>query len=553
MEELAIHMNPKQIEAWVVDAKTTLLQWGRGTGKTFYIGYWTSHRAHVMPRSGGSIIAPTYTQILTKLAPSIIAAWDAMGLVENVHYFYNKFPPKNYRVPKAYSSILSPKYTVTFWNGSWIQFLSADRGIANGLSTDYQAFDECKMIKYDKFREISLTARGNTSHFGGNYYHGSSLLTTDAPRDPSGQWFKDFEKKMDIQMIQLITEISLTILQLKEEQKKSKSKRSIIKAEKEIQHYNTILNKSREEAIFYSKASTIDNIHAIGPDQIFKYRRDMPSSEYKISVLNMDDVLMSNSFYSTLNADEHGYYGENVAFIEALGVEVGDRNIVKDCRWKSPKHYNKELPLDIGMDYNSAINCLAVGQGNIKKYRLLNSFFVLEEKGKHLADVVKVFCEFYKHHRNKTVNYYYDHTAIGKDSTGRKVFFKVVEQGLKAEGWIVKKHRMPSASTHMARYQFWLDLLDKENKSLPQFFFDLDDAKQWQTSAEGTGVKFLENGFKKDKSSETRRNANKTLVVRPENSTHMGEAVDGLLFGKFGKSFTRTGNREHIRASHSKG
>jgi hypothetical protein len=533
MDDKYIYHNIPQIKMQLVDAQIMVAIMARATGKTHFGGFWTSDRMNRMARSGNAIAGSTYTHLLTKLAPGIISAWQALGYEMDKHFWFNKYPPKAYRIPNAHKPVLSPKYTVFWWNGSFTQFLSAENGLNNGLSADSIYFDEARFLPPDKVREITLTARGNFSHFGHLSCHNSLLFTSDRPRSAKSQWLNEMQKEMDTGMIDAIMKASVRLNQLKlEYTAASNRKREAIKPK--MRYYEEWLNQARKGQVYYIEASTLDNVHALGLQAIKNFRRVLSPSDFNISVLNLKPGASPNSFYPLLNEEVHGFHSENVGYIEALDIDL-KQGVTKDCRWKSPRHYDMGAPLDIAMDYNFAINSLSVGQGDRYSYRLLNSLFVLSTDRLYLADVVKKFCDFYKYHRNKVVNYYFDNTAISMNASGRISFKDEVVQELRKEGWQVVEHRITQASTHEHRFTFWQKLLGGKDDRLPAFGYDIDDAHLWQVSAENAGVKQSESGFKKDKSTETRKDRDGNYYVRPEDSTHISEATDCLMDGKFGR------------------
>ena len=537
-ERMEIFQNKPQAQLQLVDTTIMYARWGRGTGKTDIGGWWLADRMNHMPRSGGLMAGTTYTHLLTKLAPGIIRSWEKMGYEQDVHFWFNRFPPKKYRIPGAYQRMWSPKYSVFWFNGSYCQMVSSERGLSNGLSADFQYFDEARFHKYEKVREITMTARGNYTHFGGQYRHCSMLFTTDAPRSKESQWINEAEKKMDKKKVELIQKASLHINQLRYFLSMTKSKKKADSLLRRIKKLAAALNDLRQGEVFFSRAKTTDNIHALGPEAIWNFKKILSPTDYLISVLNEDAIAAPDSFYPLLNEETHGYHSEHASYIEKLDIDL--REVEKDCLWKSPKHYDMEKPLDIALDYNNAINCLAVGQGDLFIYRLLNSFYVLGEHNEYLRDVVSAFCHFYRHHKNKRVNYYYDHTAVAKDASGRVEYYKEVGNNLRKHGWKVKFHRIRKASSHNDRFYFWLRLLSGKDPRLPLFLFDRDDSDQWRISAEGAKVKQIEHGFKKDKSTETKKDSKGQLLIRPEDSTHLSEAVDTLMDGKFGHCLIET-------------
>ncbi len=531
----SIYRNIPQLKVQLIDTQIMVCRWGRATGKTKIGGYWTVNRAMRMPRSGNAIAGATYTHLMTKLAPGIVREWEELGWKEGIHFWLGKFPPKEYRIPKGLQPMLSPKHTVFWYNGSYTQFLSTERGLNNALSADSIYFDEARFLPHEKVREIQLTLRGNNGHFGHLSCHTSSLLTSDAPRSARSQWFNDYERQMNGDMIDTIFEASICLNNLKLELTQAKSERKRISLRAKINYYEGWLNEARKGQLYFSRASTLDNVHAIGIQTIENFKKMLTPSDFRISVLNKDSAAPPSSFYPLLNEEVHGFHSEDSAHISALDFYWD--GMEKNCLWKSRKHYDPGTPLDIALDYNNAINSLVVGQGDQREYRMLNAFYVLGENREFLPDVVKKFTAFYRPHREKTVNYYYDNTAVSSDATGRISFAEEVCKELSKEGWQVIRHRINQASRHEHRFEFWLKLLGETDSRLPKFRYDLDDCRQWQISAENAEAKPTEGGrFRKDKSTETRKDKDGNYLVRPEDSTHLSEAADTLIDGKFGRS-----------------
>ena len=74
---------------------------------------------------------------------------------------------------------------------------------------------------------------------------------------------------------------------------------------------------------------------------------------------------------------------------------------------------NKDAPICIGMDYNANINWIVAGQPDGRRLNVIKSFYVKFER--KIPEVVDDFCTYYASHRNKTVVYYYDATALGSN------------------------------------------------------------------------------------------------------------------------------------------
>ena len=65
------------------------------------------------------------------------------------------------------------------------------------------------------------------------------------------------------------------------------------------------------------------------------------------------------------------------------------------------------------MDCNANINWIVAGQPDGRRLNVIKSFYVKFER--KIPEVVADFCTYYASHRNKTVVYYYDATALGSN------------------------------------------------------------------------------------------------------------------------------------------
>lgn len=95
------------------------------------------------------------------------------------------------------------------------------------------------------------------------------------------------------------------------------------------------------------------------------------------------------------------------------------------CLWphiRRPKSVRTLKPWNVltllichGMDYNANINWIVAGQPKGRRLNVVKSFYVKFER--KIPALVQEFCQYYSFHRNKTVVYYYDSTALGSNYT----------------------------------------------------------------------------------------------------------------------------------------
>jgi hypothetical protein len=80
---------------------------------------------------------------------------------------------------------------------------------------------------------------------------------------------------------------------------------------------------------------------------------------------------------------------------------------------RADKDVNPDAPICIGMDYNININWIMAGQPRDRRLNVIKSFYVKFER--KIPGLVEDFCRYYSEHRNKTVVYYYDATALSSN------------------------------------------------------------------------------------------------------------------------------------------
>jgi hypothetical protein len=539
-ELVKLHYNKPQLLVHLIMAQIIVCVWGRRTGKTEGpMADFTLHNIHAMPRSNGFLSGTTYEQLLTRTLPPLIAAWERRGYYENVHFWVRKFPPAELKVPKAYRTPLKPDHYIQWYNGSGIYLVSQDRpGTINGVATQWGAADEAKFQNYTKLREEALlTLSGCAEHFGHLSCYLSVMFCSDMPTTSKGTWLLDYAEQMDKDAVQLILQVQQVRHQVLHELELDLSKKKRAKLEARLEVLDDYLNELRKDLVYYCEASTLDNIHALGMAPIKAFKRTLNDIVFNTSVLNKRVLKVENGFYTLLDEDRHAYDAVNYEYLDHLSIDY--RNPAEaDSRWD--KDVNPLEPLDIAMDYNNAINSLVVGQGRPGRYNMVNSLYVLGSDGLLLRDVVKKFCAYYKHHQNKTVTYYYDHTAIAKSASSNLSFADEVMSELRLNGWNVIERYIGQAATHNSRYYLWSLALQGDSR-LPTWGYNRTRFAQAAISMQQAGVVKVGEVFKKNKNSE-RANSG----VPPQESTHLSDAADTLLWGTQRAKIQRQENGDFV-------
>lgn len=524
-----LHMNGPQLRAIAVDAHTQRHVWGRRTGKTEGPGgVYTVRRVQQMPRSNGFMVGTTYEQLLTRTIPPLVAAWEKLGYLENVHYWLRKEPPKNLGIPKAYRRPLTFDNYISWYNGSGIYLVSQDRpGSINGVATQWGYGDEAKFLHQQRLEEeVLLTLSGKSEVFGDCPHYLSTMFMSDMPTGTRGGWLLDAEAQMQPEAVEMLVQLAIEEGRLRE-QAATATQTQLRAINKLLAPITQAQAQLRHNLVHFSEATTMDNIHVLGLDVFKNFRRTLDPSIFDSSVRNRRGVQVKNGFYANLNEDVHAYDEFDYSHIEKLEMSFVT-SMEKDSRWDGDVDPNR--PLEIGMDHNNVINCLTVGQERGPDFRLVKSMYVLSPE--LIEKVVEDFCHYYRHHKAKHVVYHFDHTCVGLAADRNVSYADMVCKVLYKYKWTVDRHYYGQAPGHFARYLLWGKILKENDPSLPRFRYNRTNSDSLVVCMRAARTKKVGNEWKKDKDDEKIENGKPR--VPPELATHQTEAADMLLWGKYG-------------------
>ena len=193
------------------------------------------------------------------------------------------------------------------------------------------------------------------------------------------------------------------------------------------------------------------------------------------------------------------------------------------------------LPLIIGLDANTNINCLVVGQvGSDQRLRIINSLYVKYER--KLPEVAQDFCDYYKYLKSKRVIFYYDATFVGNSyATHTDDFYQIISRVLRRNGWLVTEVYIGKPWNHLQKQELINRMF--KGKANHMILINQDNNEDLIISIESAGC--YNNG--KDKRGEK---LVETDEDRLENRTDFSDAFDTVCIGaeKFPQSVLYTGS-----------
>lgn len=523
MAEKKVYFNKPQRLTQLIGANTTVIVAGRRTGKTDSIAApFVLRNMQRMPGSTGGIVVPTFKHGLTNTIPGLLAAWKRWGFIEGIHYVVGRKPPKSFRQP-----IIDPKdyeHVISFYNGSVAVIISQDRpGSSNSLTLSWLLVDEAKFIDYAKLKDETLPANGGIkSYFGKHSFNHSIMILSDMPQTQKGSWFLHYRDKMDPE---LITTIEVTVYEIWRTKERI---RALNASGKPVPPYlkgylrrlDRDLNKMRSVAVYYREYSSIENLQLLGENYIKQMKRDLTPLTFQTSILCQRIGIAKDGFYSSMR-EGHKYDANDNQYLDTLGYDYDFSTL--DSR--ADKDVDPDAPICIGMDYNANINWIVAGQPRDRRLNVIKSFYVKFER--KIPALVEDFCRYYAEHRNKTVVYYYDATALGSNyAVNDQDFHYNVVKEFERHGWRVESVYLGNPMHHDEKYLLINNAFAGKQRLMP--FFNRSNNEDLILAVQSAGVSRGRNGFHKDKSGEKLAESEEDLL---EHRTDCTDAFDTLYIG----------------------
>ncbi len=523
MSEKKVYFNKPQRLTQLIGANTTVIVAGRRTGKTDSIAApFVLRNMQRMPGSTGGIVVPTFKHGLTNTIPGLLAAWKRWGYVEGLHYVVGKKPPKSFRQP-----IIDPKdyeHIISFYNGSVAVIISQDRpGSSNSLTLSWLLVDEAKFIDYAKLKDETLPANGGIkSYFGKHSFNHSIMILSDMPQTQKGSWFLHYRDKMDSELIATIEATVYEIWRTKERIRTLNAKGEPVPPYLKgyLRRLDRDLNKMRSVAVYYREYSSIENLQLLGENYIKQMKRDLTPLTFQTSILCQRIGIAKDGFYSSMR-EGHKYDANDNQYLDTLGFDYDFSAL--DSR--ADKDVDPDAPICIGMDYNANINWIVAGQPRDRRLNVIKSFYVKFER--KIPALVEDFCRYYASHRNKTVVFYYDATALGSNYAVNEQDFRwVVVHEFERQGWRPEAVYLGNPMRHDEKYLLINQGFAGKQRLMP--FFNRSNNEDLILAIQSAGVSRGRNGFRKDKSGEKLAESEEDLL---EHRTDGTDAFDTLYIG----------------------
>ena len=525
-----VYFNKPQRLTQLIAANTTVIVAGRRTGKTDSIAApFVLRNMQRMPGSTGGIVVPTFKHGLTNTLPGLLAAWKRWGYINGLHYVVGRKPPKSFARP-----IIEPndyEHVISFYNGSCAVIISQDRpGSSNSLTLSWLLVDEAKFIDYQKLKDETLPANGGIkSHFGKHSCNHSIMILSDMPQTQKGSWFLHYRDKMDAELISTIEGTVYEIWRVKERIRSLRASGQPVPdyLQGHLRRLDTALNKMRSVAVYYREYSSIENLQLLGENYIKQMKRDLTPLTFQTSILCQRIGIAKDGFYSSMR-EGHKYYASNFSQLDELfrsSLVISNGEVCANLDATCDTDVDPDAPLCIGMDYNANINWIVAGQPRDRRLNIVKSFYVKFER--KIPALIDDFCAYYRNHRNKTVIYYYDATALNSNYAVNEQDLRwwVIHE-LERHGWTVEAVYLGNPMRHDEKYLLINQAFAGRQRLMP--FFNHTNNEDLILAIQAAGVSRGRNGFRKDKAGEKLAETEEDLL---EHRTDGTDAFDTLYIG----------------------
>ena len=549
---------------------------GRGTGKSFDIGFKMDELIRSMPGGIFAITGKSYGQLLTRTLPSSLKLLNQIGYQKEINYVIGKRPPSYFK--DSIESINKFDNIISFSNGARFALISqSEPGSGRGANVDYEIADEALLLDREQYtQEVSPTNRGNLEFFGRRsdkpvYLHHGYKYSTSMPVSKEGRWILEFadyyRKEKGIRIFDiwnLVVQQQLELLDIARNYRTAKNLNDT-KLVAELQNdfavmWNQInLLKAKmkpfvsKHGVLFTLSNAFDNLGFLGMDYLLNNQKNLPSIVFLVEIMNMYIDKVENCFYN-LQADKHEYFGASddkaiMDFAKDKNFDL-DKSHFDNCTFDND--CDSSQPLEVSFDWGSSICLMCVFQekqhdmtGNCAEIGIyqtqINEFFVKPDDSDNvmIESLLNKFCSYYNSHNNKVLFFYKDKYGDHKNPNilNSMTYNELAITQLRRNGWqvIVKEHRgmePPQSDKHL----LWSRILAEKESGLPAFRINGDKCKFTIISMNNAKVKNVEGQLKKDKSSERPKSG-----VLPEEATHFSDAVDKLIWTKFGEKLNKKG------------
>ena len=550
------YMNGVQMLASIIDPNMLYAEWGRATGKTEGgMGPRLIRVANDMPGELSFLVHKTYVALMTNVWPNIQAYFSRPVIVNGrqramleygVDYVVGETRlPSHFRLPRY--PVSYAKHSVIFRNGAHLQLVSSDQPESVAGRNAVHAFiEEMKHNSGEKLKSrLFPSLRGGSAEIRKSAYYEGVTGVSDTARVDLGEddWFEDYERNMNHELIEEIASVSLAVNKslyrqfvLNREMRETKNPISMEKIRLEQQQLASFLARwkprladMRRNAVYYIRASSFRNKDILGP-KFFKTQLDtLDMDEFLTAICGVRHKEVTNKFFAAYDKAKH-QFKDSYVYDAILGHDLKDK-FTLTARYL--RHDDRREPLYVGYD-PGAFSSMIVGQ---KK-----------DYGRQL-DIIKEFWAYYPEEQDSLAQQFYQ--FFGADAQDKVVHLypdragnkrreeleqittdsRALKAALEGYGFSVILHNEGAATIyHWQQFKLCLMLFGEQRNFLPHVRICENECKNLCSAILISPLVKKGNSIELDKSSEKKEPLKRQAGL----TTQLPSAMIYLLYGLYG-------------------
>jgi len=512
----------------LVAPKNLFLVMGRGGAKTTDIVAERSMMINEdMPGAYFAFLADTYVNALDNIVPSLIEGWKRKGYKEGVDFVTDQAPPSFFKEP--YKSPEAYKHTISTRFGNFYKLISMDVPTsAAGNSYQHVFIDEARNIDKDKQKKLVPALRGYPA-FGHSVYYRGFTATTDMPNVIEGDydWILDREKDMDQEQIKNILNVAIKLNKVKCEvynAVRDKDIHKLKRLQKLLERWLVRWTRVRKNSTFFYQVSSFANVAILTPGYYQDQLDALGIEEFKSAILTLKPTLKKGEkFYLTFG--EHHIYHDGILPGFYDNYKIGDSVQASSLALKYIDPYKE---IDAGTDFGNMCSMIT-GQELGNYVYLMKEFHTLAPD--HVKELAYKFTQFYKFHKTKVLNLYYDRSG-NQNAKIKKDYATELQWYIVKEGWRVNLMNKNQATIFQEEeFNLMKHFFGGYKKGLPEIKIDKFGCKNYISSLKLAKTKLSKHRrtgstiIQKDKTSEKL-----PLPQLPMNSTNYSDAGKYFFF-----------------------
>jgi len=485
-----------------------------------------------MPKSYQVIVSDTYINCLKNIVPTLLEGWNRNGWREGIHYVTDRRPPSHFKLP--YKPVETYKHTISLFNGCFFNLGSLDQpgGLAGG-SYQHMYGDEARLLKSEKLKKLTPAIRGEYTMFGNSVYYRGTTFTTDMPNiiDGDDDWIMQDEKNMNLDQVKLALEVGMVLHEIKREIiscKQVGDYEAMEALKPNLVRWTERWIRVRKDLTFFYVVSSLANVDILTEGYFADSLKALGIEEFKSAILSLKiNLKKGEKFYGNLG--EHHFYDDGVL------TEYYNRfNLTDEIEESSLalRYIDHNAKLECGVDFGDMCSVVtAQPRGNY--LYCLKEFYTLAPENE--IQLGKKFREFYKHHKMKVLDMYYDRSG-NQNSKTKRDWANALKTAIEFEngvstGWTVNLMSLNQATIYQdEEFAFAKALMGETTATLIKLKIDKFQCKCLKSSLELTKIKIKIDAkgsrtLHKDKSSESL-----PILLRPMYSTNFSDAFKYLIY-----------------------